>query len=245
MDIQGQLIDFPLNDLLQLCVDTLISGALCVTTPEGPALVYFQEGHLYHATGPDGEGFDALWPLFELTDAPYQFQISKRTPSRTVNDTTVAVLQRAEALAADWRRLRPQIKNSRVVPELTTPPTSDHVQINEEDWPVLSCIDGVRTIGEVAHEAMLDIIPVCKSLLHLQQRGLVQLGPPRARSAQPPASDSDSEHTEADIQATTGFFSKILAALPNEPGLQGALRHSMRGDASFETDEIVRLLRTS
>ena len=185
MDIYGRLASFPLPDLLNLCVETMISGMLTIAVGDDRYSLYFREGHLYHATGPDEEGYAAVWPLFEISDAPYHFSIGTRERSQTISDVTPAVLARARQLAHDWARLRPFVGGPGVVPLLTEPPTVDHVQINEEDWPVLSCIDGQRTISGIAQLAAIDEIAVCYSLLQLQERGLVEIQCARSQVATP------------------------------------------------------------
>ncbi len=253
MDIHGRLADFSLQEMLILCVDTMISGAVVVTVGTDRHTLYFAEGHLYHASGPDVIGYDALWPLFELVDASYAFYIGHRERIQTISDDTPAVLARAQKLAQEWAQMRPFVAGPRVVPALATPPSTDHVQIDEEDWPVLSYIDGQRTIGEIAQLASVEELAVCHSLLHLRQRGLTELGAerprpqPQAAFAPAPVPIIAAQVAAAwDRGGTPGsFFTKVLATLPLDAPLPDELPplpDPRSTGIPFDIDGILRLL---
>ncbi len=248
MELQGQLADFPLADLLMLCVETLISGVLEVHTPDGEHCLFFHEGQLYHAQGSYDVGFEALWPLFELRDAPYFFRHGVHSHTQTLKDTTALLIERGRRLAAQWRQMRPHVASSSVVPLLTTVSSSEQISINEEDWPVLSCIDGQNTIREIAAQVGRDELTVCTSLLNLQRSRLVVLGPPRPRTAIAHIEIAAAAAPAAPRPKGKGLFSKILAALPEQPPMANPVNSASAPNPTAQTrpsenDDIIRLLQ--
>lgn len=250
MQLQGDLSNFPLWELLELCIDTMISGAIEVTLPRGVYSLYLEEGKLYHAHAPSTTGFAALWPLFEVDAAPYLFVLGGRIGARTITDDTRAVMKRALELALRWRRMQPYIMGPSDVPHFIAPSTTDHVQINEEDWPVLGCIDDQHTIADIARLTVIDELTVCKSLLRLRRRGLVLLDttPPAPKPVDVPLPAPNPPPTET-YAPVTSFFAKTLAALPldqfNAPTqAPPSAPPSIKRTINWEDDVIVRILRT-
>jgi hypothetical protein len=258
MQLDGLLSRVPLRELLDLCVASLVNGALEIDAPGGVARIFFVEGRCVHAVAPGAAGFDAIWPLFELPDARFRFVAGLTADRRSVVEPTRDLIARAASFAERWARIRPQIPRLDLVPALVVPAASDHIRIEEDDWPALSGVDGVRTIEAIARRAMLDPCEVCEALLRLRDRGLVRFheSPPAAESAiEPHESRTVAAGTARESRATAGpersaagspggaFFSRLLATLPaTTPDANATADDSPRPD-SLDADDIVRLLR--
>ncbi|WP_026369445.1 DUF4388 domain-containing protein [Kallotenue papyrolyticum] len=259
MQLEGNLARVPLRELLELCAASLVTGMLEVDTPAGRTHLFFVEGTCVHASAPGATGFEAIWPLFELREADFRFVAGAQAPERSVVEPLPEVIARAEGLAQRWARLRPHIPHLDLVPTFVVPAGGEQVRIYEEDWPVLSCVDGARTIAEIAQRAMLDPCEVCEALLRLRQRGLIQLEERLAPAIQttaplerPPASlaqDAPSMLRERDERA--GFFARLLAELPVAPRAELPAAPTPQPQAppsapaeQLSPDDILRLLRT-
>lgn len=221
MQLEGLLSSFPLRELLELSAASLVNGAIEVQAPSGVHRLFFLQGTLVHATASDAGGFDAFWPLFELEDASFHFLVGATTRERTINEPILPLIAKAEALAQKWARVRPFVPCLDIVPELVSPAKDDRVRIFEEDWPILSMVDGIRTITDVARSAQLDRIEVCVGLLRLKERGLVslaqqrmvnmaaQISRPSVMRETPPPRQPMSEPA-----VRAGFFAKLLTDMP-------------------------------
>ena len=225
MQLEGFLSRFALRELLELSVISLVTGAIEVQAPAGVHRIFFVEGRCVHALSPEAQGFEALWPLFELQDAPFRFVAGYTTPERTIAEPTSNVIDQAEALARQWSKIRPYIPSLDIVPEMVMPANGEQVRIYEEDWPILSGVDGSRTIAEVAQHAVLDPLEVCIGLIRLKYRGLVKLARQRTGVAQPPveatvlpaASKPTSSLKAATAPAQpSSFFARLLVAVPQD-----------------------------
>lgn len=259
MQLDGLLSRVALRDLLELSVASLVSGAIEVHAPAGVHRIFFVQGACVHATSPSASGFDALWPLFELSDAAFRFVAGATTVERTITDPADEIIGRAEALARQWSALRPHIPHLDLVPQFATPANSEQVQIFEEDWPILSWVDGTRTITQIVHAAMLDPLEVCGGLLRLKERGLVAwaerrvvLGAPDA----PPAVVQQPKLAAMQPKQQTSFFAKLLHNAPTDllesPVATDTQAHveaahqaaTADQPGTTEYDDILRLLRT-
>lgn len=221
MQLDGFLSSFPLSELLELSVASMINGAIEVYAPAGLHRLFFVEGTLVHATSPDASGFDAFWPLFELGDAAFRFVASAAPTERTITEPVRPLIAQAAALARQWSAIRPDVSSLNIVPELVSPAHGEHVRIFEEDWPILSSVDGQRSIAAVAQHAKLDAIEVCVGLVRLKERGLVQFcGPRPAVELLAPPEDAPVE-SEVVVPAPSapdpavGYFARLLGNVPD------------------------------
>ena len=218
MQLQCNFSTFPLRDLLDLCVRSVITGAVEVDAPAGVHRVFVRAGRIYHAEGPRETGFEALWPLFELSDAPFHFRAGLSSHERTMDERAPSLLARAQRTAGEWKAFRPVIASLDVVPQLIVPDDIATVKIDEEHWSILSLADGLRTIREIAVEAGIEHVDACRTLLRLHKRQLVRLDQQRrwdARltAAQPRQPLFYAAHQEA---GNASFFARLMAAIPPE-----------------------------
>lgn len=260
MQLEGNLARVPLRELLELCAASLVTGMLEVDTPAGRTHLFFVEGACVHASAPGATGFEAIWPLFELSEADFRFVAGVQVPERSVVEPLAEVITRAAELAQRWARLRPHIPHLDLVPTFAVPAGGEQVRIYEEDWPVLSCVDGTRTIAEIARRAVLDPCEVCEALLRLRARGLIHFTERRApalssaeemveQAAATCSEDAPPRLRERDARA--GFFARLLAELPVVSRAEPPTAPTPQPPASpaapaeqLSPDDILRLLRT-
>lgn len=217
MQLDGSLARFALRELFELCVGSMVDGAIDVAAPGGTHRLFFRNGQLVHAAAPSVSGFDAVWPLFELPDAPFRFVAGAEARERSIDEPTAQLIERATALAAQWAVVRAGIPSMDLVPTLTAPTEGEQVRIFEEDWPVLLWVDGTRTIAEVARCATIDLHEVCIGLLRLQERGLVRFeAQPASKAPEPVAPPPIAPAmTSAAAQPRGGFFGRLLQNAPD------------------------------
>lgn len=243
MQLECALRTFPLHELLDLCIRTVITGAVEVDTPAGCHRVFLRGGRIYHAESPRDRGFDALWPLFEITDSQFRFRSGLSSPDRTIDERSTILLQRAERVAAEWRAIRPMIASLDVMPQLVVPEDMEMVTIDEELWAVLCLADGVRTIREIAAEASIEPIDACRILVRLHRRGLMRLDQQRRYDARTLLARIKPAAVASEEPADASFFTRLLAALPPEalqrPDLAAAAQPP---DHLPQVDAIMRLL---
>ena len=83
--IQGEL----LSDILQLVSSNSLTGIFIVMGEEGKFTLYFQEGQIVHATGPDNLGEPAFYGAFAVMEGRYTFEETDSfSEERTITGNT-------------------------------------------------------------------------------------------------------------------------------------------------------------
>jgi hypothetical protein len=239
MQLECALHTFPLRELLDLCIRSLITGAVEVETPAGCHRIFVRAGRIYHAESPTETGFDAIWPLFELADAPFTFRAGLSSHERTIDERPARMLLRAQCMASEWKTIRPVIASLDVVPHLVVPENIEAVKVDEEHWTTLCLADGVHTIREIAAEAGVEHVDACRILIRLYKRGLVRLDQQRPRTPIAPLRPKPSLLQASNHEGAASFFARLLADLPAD-GMPKENTHA--SERAAQVDSIVRLL---
>lgn len=241
MQLQCNFSTFPLRDLLDLCVRSMIAGAVEVDAPAAVHRVFVRAGRIYHAEGPREKGFEALWPLFELTDTAFHFRAGLSSPEHTIDERAPSLLARAQRTAGEWKAFRPVIASLDVVPRLIVPEDADMVKIDEEHWSILCLADGIRTIREIAVEAGVEHVDACRTLLRLHKRQLVRLDHQRRWDARLTAAEPRQPLFYAAPQESgnDAFFARLMAAIPPDQLQDGAREGQER---SAQVEAIINIL---
>lgn len=251
MQLNGLLSCFSLRELLELSADSLITGALEIDAPQGRHRIYVVHGNCVHAAAPDAQGFDALWPLFALDDAPFRFVVGATSSITTLNEPLALLLAQAETLARQWRTQQQHIPSLDMFPRLAMPSGTEQVRIMEEDWRVLSRVDGSRTIVEISQDLAVMPLEVCQSLIRLLERGLVEISErpveplPRVAVHQPPTAAR--QPLEASVAAPTPFFARLLSTPHASATLVAPIVEAPAADQPplpTPEDEILAILRS-
>jgi hypothetical protein len=223
VQLDGNLDKFPLRELIEMVVYSSVTGVLELRAGTDVGQIYFRDGQPYHAATGEHVGMDAVAVMFEERDAPFRFVADSETTEWSLWVDPWELIERGEAQAQLWARVRKYIPSMDWVPALRGAPTADHIHIREAAWPVLAAIDGQRSVTAVADHLNLVVLDACDALADLIEQGLIEIRPPRAAltstlfappTASPPTSGTQSaapEPREPEPRSTAGFLERLLA----------------------------------
>jgi hypothetical protein len=222
VQLDGNLDKFPLRELIEMVVYSSVTGVLELRAGMDIGQIFFRDGQPYHAAAGERVGMGAIAAMFEERDSPFRFVADREAADSTLWLDPWEIIERGEAQAQQWARVRAQIPGLDWVPALRGNPATDHIHISETVWPVLAAVDGQRNVAEVAEYLNLVILDACVAVTDLVEQGLIELKSPRATLAgtlfAPPSSrPSASEQRPAPPQAeperrsTVGFLERLLA----------------------------------
>jgi hypothetical protein len=204
--LEGSLDTFPLRELFEMTVYSSVTGALTIYNDGASGQVFFRDGMPYHATYDGERGEHAVVRMFEDHRGTFAFVADTTSDDDSLWHDPLDLVELCERLARRWARVRPEIPDMRLVPQLLHRPESDRITLDAEHWPVFSAIDGARSVEQIIEVVASDPLEVCEALMALQSGGLLKLAA-AADAPRPPAGPARS-------QAQGGFFDRLLSTIP-------------------------------
>jgi hypothetical protein len=183
--MQGNLAQISLNDILLLATGGKKSGILKLSRGKETVEVYFVDGSIVHATCPIGDGEKAL--LYPVTWGEGTFSLlpNGAPASCTIKKTSAEILDEVKAMSREWESILEVVPSGKTVfriadlgEEQTGPITVPHV-----GWRVLSKIDGLRNVQEIAELLRIPYAYTAKVLFNLHKSGLVEVLSPSSKPA--------------------------------------------------------------
>jgi len=180
--MQGNLSEIGLIDLLLLATNGKKTGVLKLAHGKESVEVFLKDGRIVHASCPIGEGEKAI--LYPVTwgEGNFQLHSSGIAPPITVQKSTDEILAEVRTMACEWEIILGVIPTGKAVfriadlsEEHTGPVTVPNV-----GWRVLSKLDGVRTVQEIAELLRIPFAYTAKVVYNLHKSGLVELAAPVA-----------------------------------------------------------------
>jgi Domain of unknown function (DUF4388) len=181
--MQGNLSQISLTDLLLLTTSGKKSGVLKLVRGKETVEVYLSDGNIVHATCPIGDGEKAV--LYPVTwgEGTFNLQPNGTTPAATITKNSAEILDEVKAMTREWEIILEVIPSGKAVFRLADLPT-DHtgpITVPNVGWRVLSKLDGVRTVQEIAEVLRIPFAYAAKVFFSLYKAGLVEAATPVAK----------------------------------------------------------------
>lgn len=175
--MQGNLSQISLNDLLLLATSAKKSGVLKLTRGKETVDVYLDEGNIVHAKCPIGEGEKAL--LYPVTWGEGSFNLLPNgvAPLATITKEPAQILDDIKAMTQEWETILEVVPSGKArfcIADLAADNTGP-ITIPNVGWRVLSKLDGIRTVQEIAEILRIPFAYIAKVLFNLHQSGLIQI----------------------------------------------------------------------
>ncbi len=183
--MQGNLEQISLNDLLLLATSGKKSGLLKLVRGKETVEVYLTDGAIVHATCPIGEGEKALLYPVTWSDGTFALQPERNAVATTIQKSSVELLSEIKSMTVEWETILELIPSGRSVFRLADlrEDQTGPITVPNVGWRVLSKLDGVRTIQEVAEVLRIPFAYVAKVMFNLHEAGLVEAVAPREKPA--------------------------------------------------------------
>lgn len=182
--MQGNLSQISLTDLLLLATSGKKTGVLKLVHGKETVEVFLTEGKIIHAICPIGEGEKAL--LYPVTwgEGTFVLQPNGTVPAVTVQKSADEILAEVKAMTREWEiilELIPSGKTVFKIADLAEDQTGP-VTVPNVGWRVLSKLNGVRPVQEVAELLRIPFAYTAKVIYNLHKSGLVEPAAPVAKS---------------------------------------------------------------
>jgi hypothetical protein len=182
--MQGNLSQISLNDLLLLATSARKSGVLKLSRGKETVEVYLNAGEIVHATCPIGDGEKAL--LYPVTWGEGTFALLPNggSPTPTIRKQSTQILDEVKAMSREWETILEVIPSGKTVFRLADlgDEQSGPISVPHVGWRVLTKIDGMRNVQEIAEILRVPYAYTAKVIFNLHKAGLVEIVSPAAKS---------------------------------------------------------------
>ncbi|HEX2916282.1 MAG TPA: DUF4388 domain-containing protein [Chloroflexia bacterium] len=186
MALQGNLIDLPLIDLVQVLTLQNKTGILSLNRDFSQAQVAFTKSRIYsayvhHANGSEKpiykQGEDALYDLLGWPDGQFTFELTSTLPpvENVKHQLDYLILEhcRRKDEKEQMQRLNGLITaRPRLVPN---PPVQAEITLDLEEWRILYMINGQLSIKEIADNIRQEPLSILAIAEKLEKKGLIVL----------------------------------------------------------------------
>lgn len=180
MAFQGSLKEIHLPDVIQLISVSGKTGAFYLKNGGLEGKIYLKDGRIVHASLEDIEGEEAVYILSTWNDGDFVFTPGEQPAHETITKNNTNLLMEAARRLDEWKVLSKKIPSVDLIPNFVVPEgAQSQINLNTQEWLVLSKIDGNRSIKEIARSLSVGTMEVAKLLFGLITMGLIILTEPK------------------------------------------------------------------
>ncbi|MGC8764000.1 MAG: DUF4388 domain-containing protein [Acidobacteriota bacterium] len=242
MTFQGSLKELHLPDVIQLVSVSGKTGAFQLVRGREEGRIYLEAGRIVHAEVGNLQGEEAVYLLATWDDGSFHFLPGEAPPARTVTRSNTNLLMEAARRMDEWKILSKKIPSLDHVPRFQVPEGKQgQINLNTQEWLVLSKIDGRTSLSEIARKVGLSSFEVAKLLYGLVTMGLITLEEPGAAPAAGGAAErgsaSEDEELRRALQELIRKLREEAHAAMGEVGWSVILRAYRRAKGELEAGQ--------
>ncbi|MEO0280798.1 MAG: DUF4388 domain-containing protein [candidate division WOR-3 bacterium] len=173
--LQGSLKDFEITDILQLINMNKKDGCLEITTKDSVGRIYFEGGSVTHAEIDDRFGESAIHQILVINDGSFKFIPDVKTPRNTISLPIHHLMLEAARSIDEWKQIEKLIPSLDLVVKVVENPDvdTDNIKLSSEEWKMLTFVDNVSTIKEIAKKVNQSEFQTAKTIYGLITSGLI------------------------------------------------------------------------
>ena len=175
--MQGNLSQINLNEILSLATGGKKTGVLKLCRGNETVEVFFDEGHIVHATCPIGEGERAVYYPVTWGEGTFSLLANGTAPATTIEKDSGKILDDLQAMTREWESILEVIPSGQCVFQLAdlSEEAGGAITVSHAAWRVLCRVDGRRTVKAIAAALAAPYALTAKTLYQLYKDGLVSL----------------------------------------------------------------------
>ncbi len=210
--LQGSLKDFDITDILQLIHMNKKDGCLEIKTDEDEGRIFFEGGLVKHSETSDRSGENAVQRILMWSDGTFHFLPDKKSSKKTIDLPIQHLMLEAARKIDEWKQIERIIPSLDMIVNIVEDPETgtENIKLTSEEWKILTFVDGVSTIKEMAEKVNQSEFQTAKVFVGLVSSGLVSLiekeKPPVEEIMEEVIENSpEEEPTEDDSDKKKGF----------------------------------------
>jgi len=202
--LAGTIDQMSLLEILKLLNSGKMSGCLKITNSYGLGELYVKAGQIIHCVTGSNIGEAALATMLGWIEGKFSFEMDVSAPEQSIESSTEQLLLESARKIEDWQDIKKVISSTDIVFALSTKSATGAINLEPEEWQILSHVNGNRTVAEIIEQTGKDEYHVAKVLFHLVSIGLLE----------------KTEKTASPLSATIDekFFERVEKELTNVIG---------------------------
>jgi hypothetical protein len=254
MTFQGSLKELHLPDVIQLVSVSGKTGAFRLQKGEEEGVIYLENGTIVHASYGPLSGEEAVYALATWTDGSFRFLPDDPPTEKTIAKSNTNLLMEAARRMDEWRVLSKRIPSLDHVPRFQVPEGKQgQINLNTQEWLVLSKIDGRTSIGDIAKNVGMSGFDVAKLLYGLLTMGLILLDEPGLKpvpaaaeaSLEPMAIEGDEDSgVEKELQGLLRKLREVAHATLGDTGWPVVLRAYRKAKGDLDAGKGTQAVQT-
>jgi len=177
MSLQGSLKHIQLHDIIQLVSVSGKSGLFHLKKGNEEGKIFLKKGNIVHAEVGQIKGEEAIYALAVWSEGEFHFEADVECQEETIKKSNTNLLMEAARRLDEWKVLTKKIPSLKMIPQFKPQPLTSkaHIHLNTGEWLILSKINGIRNIEEIAKEVNLSTFDTSKILYGLITNNLIEL----------------------------------------------------------------------
>ena len=177
MSFQGSIQELPVPDIIQLVSVSGKTGMFMLVRGSERGYIFLRGGRIVHAELGALTGEEAVYALAIWSTGDFQFTPGKEVDAVTIDKTNTSLLMEAARRLDEWKVLARKIPGVDYVPVLKNRDSGEPVSLSPPEWNLITRIDGIRTIEELARANGSNSFDTAKVLYGLVAADLIAMRP--------------------------------------------------------------------
>ena len=180
MALEGDLSEFHLTDIIQLIALSKKTGGVSLHAQRGTdsfeGWLYFRDGKIVNAQLGSLAPIDAVYTFFTFTSGTFRFHDDALADSTQITFSNEMIIMEGIMHQEAWESRQAHLPPLSMVPRYVTNPASnnDEINIEADEWRVLTMVNGKTTVGEIAQRSGLGELRTCEIVGRLLTNGLIE-----------------------------------------------------------------------
>jgi len=180
MPLEGDLAEFSLSDIIQLVDLSKQTGAVHIVGEVDARKIegwlYFRKGSVISARFGRLPPQEALFTLFTLPSGSFIFEEEADLPPREITGSNEMLIMEGIRRVDEWEAIRDRTPPLDTVLGLAMNIDERRPEVNlePEEWRILTLVDGRNTIAEIAERSGLGEFRTCQVIVHLLDAQLIE-----------------------------------------------------------------------
>jgi len=179
----GDLSQIRLLDILNLLIHEGKTGKITLRKGGNLGEIFVENGRIIHGAAESSYGEDAVYLMMTWMIGKFSYTPDVLPDSRTIDTPTEQLLSQGVQQVQEWDRIKRAIPSTDTAFRLSSREDAEDIVLKTDEWNMLICLDGMKTVAEIARDLKMSEIETAKRLYRLLTANLIEIAERPHRSS--------------------------------------------------------------